>query len=81
MTYIVLEIGTVAQLVERPLFDREVAGWSTASHTKDFKNGTCRFFVWRSALIVRIEVLRPSEPNGVMSSAVSLPDHTFTGQA
>ena len=27
------------------------------------------------------EVLRPSRPNGVMSSAVSLPNHTFTGQA
>ena len=27
------------------------------------------------------EVLRPSEPNGVMSSAVRLPNHTFTGQA
>ena len=25
--------------------------------------------------------LRPSQPNGVMSSAVSLPSHTFTGQA
>ena len=25
-------------------------------------------------------VLRPSQPNGVMSSAVSLPNHTFTGQ-
>ena len=28
-----------------------------------------------------VEVLRPSKPNGVMSSAVSLPNHTFTGQA
>ena len=27
-----------------------------------------------------VEVLRPSQPNGVMSSAVSLPNHTFTGQ-
>ena len=30
-------------------------------------------------LFVCVEVLRPSQPNGVMSSAVSL--HTFTGQA
>ena len=30
---------------------------------------------------VCVEVLRPSKPNGVMSSAVSLPNHTFTGQA
>ena len=28
-----------------------------------------------------VEVLRPSQPNGVMSNAVSLPSHTFTGQA
>ena len=32
-------------------------------------------------LFVCIEVLRPSQPNRVMSSAVSLPNHTFTGQA
>ena len=32
-------------------------------------------------LFVFVEVLRPSQPNGVMSSAVSLPSHTFTGQA
>ena len=31
--------------------------------------------------IVCVEVLQPSQPNGVMSSAVSLPNHTFTGQA
>ena len=30
---------------------------------------------------VCVEVLRPSQPNGVMSSAVSIPNHTFTGQA
>ena len=30
-------------------------------------------------LFVCVEVLRPSQPNGVMSSAVSLPNHTFTG--
>ena len=29
---------------------------------------------------VCVEVL-PSQPNGVMSSMVSLPNHTFTGQA
>ena len=28
-----------------------------------------------------VEVLLPSQPNGVMSSTVSLPNHTFTGQA
>ena len=30
---------------------------------------------------VCVDVLQPSQPNGVMSSAVSLPNHTFTGQA
>ena len=29
---------------------------------------------------VCVEVLRPSQPNGVISSAVHLPNHTFTGQ-
>ena len=33
------------------------------------------------SLFVSVEVLRPSQPNGVMSSAVSLPNHMFTGQA
>ena len=28
-----------------------------------------------------VEVLQPSQPNGVMLSAVSLPNHMFTGQA
>ena len=30
---------------------------------------------------VCVEVLQPSQPNGVMPSVVSLPYHTFTGQA
>ena len=32
-------------------------------------------------LFVCVEVLWPSQPSGVMSSVVSLPNHTFTGQA
>ena len=32
-------------------------------------------------LFVCVEVLRPSQPNGVMMGPVSLPSHTFTGQA
>ena len=32
-------------------------------------------------LFVCVEVLRHSQPNGVMLSAVSLPYHKFTGQA
>ena len=34
-----------------------------------------------NALFVCVEVLQPSQPNGVMSSVVSLPNHMFTGQA
>ena len=30
---------------------------------------------------VCLEVLRPNQPNGAMSSAVSLPNHILTGQA
>ena len=32
-------------------------------------------------LFICVQVLRPSQPNGVMLSVVSLPNHTFTGQA
>ena len=37
--------------------------------------------IYFSCVFVCVEVLRPSQPTGVMSSAVSLPNHTFTGQA
>ena len=32
-------------------------------------------------LFVCVEVLQPGQPNGVMLSKISLPNHTFTGQA
>ena len=32
-------------------------------------------------LFVCVEILWPSQHNGVMSSTVSLPNNTFTGQA
>ena len=35
----------------------------------------------RRDLFVCVEVLRPSQPDGVISSAVSFPHQTFTGQA
>ena len=48
-------------------------------------NVSCQLYYFKKFkdffLIVCVEVLRPSQPNGVMSSAVSLPNHTFTGQA
>ena len=45
-------------------------------HSKPFG-----FTVQVSVMFVCDEVLWPSQPNGVMSSMVSLPNHTFTGQA
>ena len=37
--------------------------------------------IWAQLFMsVCVEVLRPSQPNGVMLSAVSLPNHTFTRQ-
>ena len=50
---------------------------SIASLTLVVKMLTVLVFV----CFVCVEVLRPSQPNGVMSSVVSLPNHTFTGQA
>ena len=42
-----------------------------------------KLFIWQPlwSLLVCVEVLQPSQPNGVMLSVVSLPNHTFTGQA
>ena len=40
--------------------------------------GSCALHI---VLFVCVEVLRASQPNGVMSSVVSLPNHTVTGQA
>ena len=54
--------------------------YNTVSDTTRFKkepiNGHFTMY-----LFVCVEVLRPSQPSGVMSSAVSLLNHTFTGQA
>ena len=40
-----------------------------------------RHLLQPKVLFVCVEVLRPSQPNGVMLSAVSLPNNMFTGQA
>ena len=52
--------------------------WPEASEEKSFEFTTV--FPYK-CLFVCVEVLWPSQPNGIMSSAVSLPNHTFTGQA
>ena len=46
-----------------------------------YYNINYRYLAETHELFVCVEVLRPSQPNGVMSSAVSLPNHTFIGQA
>ena len=51
------------------------------SHTIYLKSPISILGISSYEVFVCVEVLRPSQPNGVMSSAVSLPDHTFTGQA
>ena len=47
--------------------------------------GEIRNIMWIYLLIlslfVCVEVLRPSQPSGVMSSVVSVPNYRFTGQA
>ena len=59
-------------------------------HTKPLYSNAKPIAFWRNACILHdtgfclcvcVEVCRPNQPNGVMSSAVSLPNHTFTGQA
>ena len=49
--------------------------------TNMFLNGLCDIKSYMEEVCLFVLVLRPSQPNGVMSSAVSLPNHTFTGQA
>ena len=41
----------------------------------------CMHFLHGMRMFVCVEVLWPSQPNGVMSSVVSIPNHMFTGQA
>ena len=58
----------------------------TISHDQAKDGQESTFYMTTPSLIsvrlfVCVEVLRPSQHNGVMSNAVSLPNHTFTGQA
>ena len=49
--------------------------------TSNFNNWSPAHEMSTQLSFVCIEILQPSQPNGVMSSTVSLPNHTFTGQA
>ena len=48
---------------------------------KDVRATEVRLYLFAMSLFVCVEILRPSQSSGVMSSAVSLPNHMFTGQA
>ena len=60
--------------------DKEILDltWDRNSYSTQGKIYKSRILM---CLFVCVEVLQPSQPNGVMSSAISLPNHTFTGQA
>ena len=75
--------ASVAQVDACPTGDQEIAGSTTLGRQHSFIdiNHEIISSVILSLLFVCVEVLRPSQPSGVMSSAVSLPNHTFTGQA
>ena len=64
----------------------DMKNWTEPNQTELNTKKTFGVFMDNSEIIhtssfVCVEVLRSSQPNGVMSSVVSLPNHTFTGQA
>ena len=56
-------------------------GASNEYHNIGFHGEIRKMSLLLDCLFVCVEVLRPRQPNGVISSAVSLPNHMFTGQA
>ena len=54
--------------------------WANKSYSVGDLAENVSFFL-HSDQFVSVELLRPTQPIGVMSSAVSLPNHTFTTQA
>ena len=68
-----------------PPISFEIGGITISLHQNKMNfNSECghHWLLSKPGLVfVCVEVLRPSQPNGVMSSVVSLPNHTFTGQA
>ena len=59
-----------------------LSGTKTHQHKKTSMQSGEKFSLFIiQCTFVCVEVLQPSQPSGVMSSTVSLPNHTFTGQA
>ena len=60
------------------LFSGKNKNNSNMLSVENFTQSAKRFFFF--FFFFCVEVLRPSQPNGVMLSAVSIPNHMFTGQ-
>ena len=54
---------------------------SSKGHNLKSRETRVMVLVFCVSSFVCVEVLQPSQLNGVLLSAVSLPNHTFTGQA
>ena len=69
------------QWVPNPSLGGQVVLPLPTSHHQVQGSNTAGGGIQIMTVFVCVEVLRPNQPNGVMPSVVSLPNHTFTGQA
>ena len=69
------------QIIQKP--SKQELSSLFMTHRLNVMHGPVKFhkYIPYGLGFVCVEVLRPSQPNGVMSSTVSLPYHTYTGQA
>ena len=70
----------VLSVFTRQSTDKEIC-YQIFPTLKTKQNCVCVCVGGGGCLFVCVEVLWSSQPNGVMSRAVSLPNHMFTGQA
>ena len=76
------EMGPGIELITLQSYDNTSSFSSKTAELKITREKIyTRYFFGPALPFVCVEVLRPSQPNRVMSSAVCLPNHTFTGQA
>ena len=68
------------QTVEISLFCFDVKVKCRNFHEVCVVQGAVICLIQMDRQLVCVEDLRPSQPNGVMSSMFFLPNHTFTGQ-
>ena len=55
------------------MYEKEPSHEKNINKVKTLRSNACMYYY----MFVCVEVLRPSQPNGVMLSAVSLPNHTY----